>query len=727
MPAEATSTLMKAVGSSISASSIEDYIVGHAPDVIDLFALVLERSIIFIPLPVPLFPDYETAGTALMIARRRYFISLGVEGVGMCMIFGMGLIIIRNTLLRACSSSPKSAGTLEVYQRVESQSGEPHTAAHSFKKILQAVLNSRVFLAVVVLSQTAALLTVAMICVTSHTLNTAMGVGFEYWAVWVGLHFSGILIEVIVSVFKGDRLSPTSYPQKALLTAMPLLSEKYDTGKDIVLSATSLSKGEPVCAVLNILIVLASQMYFLSNSEVKGELLEAYCPILTTAVTPFDAPVEKDERPRMERASAFIKNEVILVLLKQATPARRAISLAEDLPQGLVSIYLAAKRKASWFCLMSLVVSLGRLALTTDTVAKGILVLGLPQLRKRRMLGIRSHNSKLAIGVTKELLSVAGEDFKYLSPEDYEVLVEMVANDDAKQLHSMAHNPHCLVILISAAALHASETEVESLLESLNIDITKAVDVPNFAAEICDCRCLMTLKKLGANLELKGEYGRTPMHYAAGRGHVDAIAQLQALGASVEIKDMSGKTPMHDAAVFGCVDCITKLQEFGAVVDPQDNYGATPLYWAARFGHPDCITELQELGAEVGTTDKYGKTPLHVAAGAGQVDCITALQELGAAVDATDNTGSTPLHDAARKGRVLCITKLKELLADVNAQDSKGNTPMHIARTSSNAENKLAVQKLQSLGARKSIKNVKGERPLKVVAQNPNQSSALWA
>lgn len=72
-----------------------------------------------------------------------------------------------------------------------------------------------------------------------------------------------------------------------------------------------------------------------------------------------------------------------------------------------------------------------------------------------------------------------------------------------------------------------------------------------------------------------------PLHYAA-NSHADIIQLLVDHGADVDVKDDKGKTPLHCAAVRAYLEGMHVLLENGADVNAVDNEGNTPLQLAQR-------------------------------------------------------------------------------------------------------------------------------------------------
>ena len=72
-----------------------------------------------------------------------------------------------------------------------------------------------------------------------------------------------------------------------------------------------------------------------------------------------------------------------------------------------------------------------------------------------------------------------------------------------------------------------------------------------------------------------------PLHYAANT-HADMIQLLIEHGADVDVRDDKGKTPLHCAAVTANLENMRALLENGADVNAVDDEGNTPLQLAQR-------------------------------------------------------------------------------------------------------------------------------------------------
>ena len=59
------------------------------------------------------------------------------------------------------------------------------------------------------------------------------------------------------------------------------------------------------------------------------------------------------------------------------------------------------------------------------------------------------------------------------------------------------------------------------------------------------------LTDLGADLNVRDEYGSTPLHYAVQQNFIDCVHYLLKKGAKHEIKDVNGRNPLLWAFVEG--------------------------------------------------------------------------------------------------------------------------------------------------------------------------------
>ena len=98
--------------------------------------------------------------------------------------------------------------------------------------------------------------------------------------------------------------------------------------------------------------------------------------------------------------------------------------------------------------------------------------------------------------------------------------------------------------------------------------------------------------------------GRTPLSWAAEKGHAKVAKVLVDFKASVDAKDdEEGRTPLSRAAENGHTEVMKVLLDAKANVDMKDNVGRAPLNWATWRGHIEAIEVLLAAGADVDVMD----------------------------------------------------------------------------------------------------------------------------
>ena len=163
-------------------------------------------------------------------------------------------------------------------------------------------------------------------------------------------------------------------------------------------------------------------------------------------------------------------------------------------------------------------------------------------------------------------------------------------------------------------------------------------------------------------------YPSGPIVEAVKEGDVATVRHLIESGADVNVAGGDGMTPLHWAAGRGYVEVTRVLLKAGADVAAGTRIGTyAPLHLAVREGHTAVSKLLIEAGADVtAATTNGGVTPLHLAAAAaGGEDIVVALVKAGADVNAKERVaGQTPLMFAASYGRTESVKRLLAAGAD---------------------------------------------------------------
>jgi len=252
---------------------------------------------------------------------------------------------------------------------------------------------------------------------------------------------------------------------------------------------------------------------------------------------------------------------------------------------------------------------------------------------------------------------------------------------------------------LSVAANHGHTDVVELLVAS-----GAAVDDIGVAAAAGLYEKVESLLKADpklANLRIdthSGQYGRTPLFYAADNNRVAVAKLLIEYGAAIRVTDDFRRTPLHLAA-RASRDVAALLLAKGADVNARDKRGDTPLHYAAwevwqspliwsranwQADEPHQSAEdstrtaemLIAAGAKVGARDEIGCAPLHFAA-YWNAEMVYLLLAHGSDINAKDELGCTPLREAVTSPSPGTVELLIAKGADVRARDTWRRTPLH--------------------------------------------------
>ncbi|KAJ3037243.1 hypothetical protein HDV00_001875 [Rhizophlyctis rosea] len=178
-------------------------------------------------------------------------------------------------------------------------------------------------------------------------------------------------------------------------------------------------------------------------------------------------------------------------------------------------------------------------------------------------------------------------------------------------------------------------------------------------------------------------FGRQPVHFAAGCRETAPLEWLIAKGVDVKVGDAFKFIPLQLAAKYGRhknVPILVAAMGVGADYTLMKD-GYTALHFAAHYGHEEVVKALLEAGANASQLDKKLKsTPLHHAARMGHLACVEVLLDHpGVDMDAVDKMGRTPMTLAAKSGHFDIVRLLLERGADAEKGDSSDNRPLHYA------------------------------------------------
>jgi len=263
---------------------------------------------------------------------------------------------------------------------------------------------------------------------------------------------------------------------------------------------------------------------------------------------------------------------------------------------------------------------------------------------------------------------------------------------------------------------------------ALDVSLLEAADGGNVA----DAQQAL---RAGANANVRGQMGSTPLMRAATAGHVDVMREILTAGGDPALEARGGQSALGVAAAQGHVGALVILLEAGADLEArissprasESMRGSTALTLAARFGHVDAARRLLQAGADHAARTAQGDNALTLAAGSEDGELVALLLEAGADPNAGRPDGGTPLLIAADANGNRAARLLIEAGADLEARVANsapepfaGMTALLLASHAGNTE---TVVTLLAAGADSNAVNTNGQTALTLARQRDHDQT----
>jgi ankyrin repeat protein len=181
-----------------------------------------------------------------------------------------------------------------------------------------------------------------------------------------------------------------------------------------------------------------------------------------------------------------------------------------------------------------------------------------------------------------------------------------------------------------------------------------------------------------ADIDKKDVMGKTPLHFAAVRGDLDAVSTLLQHEADPNVKSDALWTPLHEAAISSNYKSFQPLLMAGAHVDALNSRGQTALSMAAHVrDDPRYFDYLLEYNTNIHLADENGLTPLHRTCVRNRVESARRLIALKADIDALDNKHLSPVHTCVLNNSHDVLNLLLDAGARVDRSAANGRTLLH--------------------------------------------------
>ncbi|MCB1610744.1 MAG: ankyrin repeat domain-containing protein [Xanthomonadales bacterium] len=204
------------------------------------------------------------------------------------------------------------------------------------------------------------------------------------------------------------------------------------------------------------------------------------------------------------------------------------------------------------------------------------------------------------------------------------------------------------------------------------------------AAEAFDSELLLLALARGANLELRDDFGNTPLLAAMAAGRMENARHLLRAGAIVDVVNDQGEGPAHLLGYARDPVILDEVLSAVSRLDALDRNGRSPMMRAIEREDLISVQALLAHGARLPAPDlqQDGYPYAMTLAESPQAELLAFLLDQGANLEWSSSDwlseGHTLLHEAAWRGNLRSVRALLAAGFSVDARDAKGRTPLRL-------------------------------------------------
>ncbi|XP_067667462.1 ankyrin repeat domain-containing protein 50-like [Haliotis asinina] len=186
----------------------------------------------------------------------------------------------------------------------------------------------------------------------------------------------------------------------------------------------------------------------------------------------------------------------------------------------------------------------------------------------------------------------------------------------------------------------------------------------------------------GCNLTAVDAKGNNILHVAILGGHTRMVKHVLAQRhVNINSRGMNGKTPLIFAAFKGHKDVFDSILDEGGDPSLVDKKGDNILHWVCRGGHVEMVKYvISQNFTDINSRGHYGMTPIMVVAFKGNRRVFDLVLSKGADTSLVDNNCDNILHWVCRGGQVEMVKYvISQNFTDINSRGHYGMTPIMVA------------------------------------------------